>query len=197
LNAQPTGRNFNDRSPVSLPGYVAGVWSIDPVHSDVSFTCGHYDGVKWCVGEFTEFDAVLRTAPNPLDSHVEATIKLTRSAPATSQGTTTSVPRTIFEVDLISGDDLYPTAVRYDGDEIVVDRSADPQGITRPVALSMGALRLSDPDAYAGLARASRRRPRSPQGLRRQLSRSPLERGRRHRDKVTINIEAEFVLRSA
>lgn len=57
-----------------IDGYVAGTWTIDAVHSDVSFFVRHL-GVSKVRGSFTEFSGTIVTAENPLDSKVEAVIK--------------------------------------------------------------------------------------------------------------------------
>src|SRR6266542_865765 len=60
---------------IEIPGYVAGTWTIDPVHSDVAFTVRHMM-VSKVRGHFTRFEGELRLAPDPLDSTVTATIDL-------------------------------------------------------------------------------------------------------------------------
>lgn len=58
----------------TIPGYIAGSWTIDPVHSDVSFSVRHL-GVAKVRGRFDDFSGTIVTAENPLDSTVNATIK--------------------------------------------------------------------------------------------------------------------------
>ena len=58
----------------SIPGYVAGKWAIDAVHSDVSFYVRHL-GVSKVRGHFANFEGTIVTAENPLDSTVSAVIK--------------------------------------------------------------------------------------------------------------------------
>jgi polyisoprenoid-binding protein YceI len=57
-----------------IDGYVAGTWTIDAVHSDVSFYVRHL-GVSKVRGHFAEFSGTIVTAENPLESKVEAVIK--------------------------------------------------------------------------------------------------------------------------
>jgi polyisoprenoid-binding protein YceI len=57
-----------------IDGYVAGTWTIDAVHSDVSFYVRHL-GVSKVRGHFATFEGTIVTAENPLDSTVEAVIK--------------------------------------------------------------------------------------------------------------------------
>src|SRR6266498_5254054 len=60
---------------VEIPGYIAGTWTIDPVHSNASFTVRHMM-VSKVRGHFNRFEGEIVTAPNPLDSRVTATIDL-------------------------------------------------------------------------------------------------------------------------
>ncbi|MEE4545217.1 YceI family protein [Streptomyces sp. V4-01] len=59
-----------------IDGYVAGTWTIDAVHSDVSFYVRHL-GVSKVRGHFAEFSGTIVTAENPLESTVNAVIKTT------------------------------------------------------------------------------------------------------------------------
>ena len=54
-------------STSSIPGYVDGTWTIDPVHSDVSITARHFV-VSKVRGHFKEFAGAVATAENPLES---------------------------------------------------------------------------------------------------------------------------------
>jgi polyisoprenoid-binding protein YceI len=56
---------------VTVPGYLAGTWQIDPVHTEVSFSVRHMM-VSKVRGYFTEFDGTIVTAENPTDSSVTA-----------------------------------------------------------------------------------------------------------------------------
>ncbi|WNI16089.1 YceI family protein [Actinacidiphila sp. ITFR-21] len=57
-----------------IDGYVAGTWTIDTVHSDVSFYVRHL-GVSKVRGAFSEFAGSITTAEDPLESKVSAVIK--------------------------------------------------------------------------------------------------------------------------
>src|SRR6266540_2761371 len=49
---------------IEIPGYLAGTWKIDPVHSDVAFTVRHMM-VSKVRGHFTRFEGELVLAPDP------------------------------------------------------------------------------------------------------------------------------------
>src|SRR6476646_10433622 len=60
---------------VEIPGYVAGTWTIDPVHSEVSFVVRHMM-VSKVRGRFDKFEGTIVTTPDPLQSSVTATVEL-------------------------------------------------------------------------------------------------------------------------
>src|SRR5260221_5908313 len=61
---------------IDIPGYLPGTWTIDAVHSDVSFTIRHLM-VSKVRGNFRTFEGVIVTGEKPEDSSVTATIDLT------------------------------------------------------------------------------------------------------------------------
>src|ERR1039458_4835933 len=60
---------------VEIPGYVAGTWDLDPVHSHIGFVVRHMM-VSKVRGRFTSFQAQIVTAENPLESSATATVDL-------------------------------------------------------------------------------------------------------------------------
>jgi len=57
------------------PGYVAGTWAIDPIHSDVSFAVRHMM-VSKVRGLFSKFEGTIRLGDDFADSSVEASIDM-------------------------------------------------------------------------------------------------------------------------
>ena len=57
-----------------IDGYIAGTWTIDVVHSDISFLVRHL-GIAKVRGSFGAFEGTIVTGENPLDSTVNAVIK--------------------------------------------------------------------------------------------------------------------------
>lgn len=60
---------------VDIPGYTTGTWTIDPVHSDVSFTVRHL-GVAKVRGIFESFSGEIVLADNVADSSASAEVDL-------------------------------------------------------------------------------------------------------------------------
>jgi polyisoprenoid-binding protein YceI len=58
-----------------LSALTPGTWTVDPSHSTVGFVARHLMITK-VRGRFTDFSGTLEIAPDPLQSHVEATVNL-------------------------------------------------------------------------------------------------------------------------
>jgi polyisoprenoid-binding protein YceI len=123
-------------SITEIPGYVAGRWTIDPVHSDISFTARHLM-VSKVRGHFRDFEGEIVTADDPLASQVNATVKVA-SVDTNNEGRDNHVR---------SGDffdaDTHPTAtyrsrgLRIEDGNHVVDGELTLRGVTRPVPLTL------------------------------------------------------------
>ncbi len=119
-----------------IPGLVPGTWSIDPTHSDVSFSVRHMM-VSKVRGTFRRFDAELVIAENLSDSSVNATIDV--GSFDTGNAERDAHIRSADFLDL----ERYPTmtyrstAIHPEGDRFVVDGELTLHGVTRPVALQL------------------------------------------------------------
>jgi polyisoprenoid-binding protein YceI len=131
-----------------IPGYVAGTWAIDPVHSDVSFTVRHMM-VSKVRGRFSKFEGTIRTGENFVESSVEASIDMGSIDTHNEQR----------DGHIRSGDffdtEKYPTMsyrslrVRPSGDGYVVEGDLTLHGVTRRVDLALD-LNGFTKDPYGG-----------------------------------------------
>ncbi len=55
----------------TIPGYVAGTWTIDPVHSEIGFSVRHMM-VSKVRGKFSNFSGQIVTADDPFTSSATA-----------------------------------------------------------------------------------------------------------------------------
>lgn len=78
-----------ERAITDMPAYVAGTWTVDPVHSDVSFKVRHLR-VSNIRGKFHGVTGTIVLADDPLASSAVAEIDLVRSTQVTSNATATS-----------------------------------------------------------------------------------------------------------
>lgn len=121
---------------VEIPGYLAGTWTIDPVHSHVGFVIRHVM-VSKVRGHFTRFEGQIVTAADPLDSTAMATVDLSSIDTSNAQRDAHVRSADFFEVDTYPAMTYRSTGIRADGDAFVVDGELTLKGVTRPVPLRL------------------------------------------------------------
>jgi polyisoprenoid-binding protein YceI len=131
-----------------VPGYTAGTWAIDPVHSEVGFTVRHMM-VSKVRGRFTAFSGEIVTGPDPLDSSVTAEIDLGSIITGNEQRDGHIRSADFFDVETHPTMTYRSTGVRHHGDGYVVDGKLTLKGVTRDVPLALE-LNGFGPDAYGG-----------------------------------------------
>jgi polyisoprenoid-binding protein YceI len=132
----------------TIPGYLAGTWTIDPIHSEVGFAVRHMM-VSKVRGKFKTFSGELVTAENPLDSSVTAEIDLASIETGAEQRDDHIRSADFFEVETYPTMTYRSTGVRADGDGFVVDGDLTLKGVTKQVPLALE-LNGFGPDPYGG-----------------------------------------------
>ncbi len=178
---------------IAIPGYVAGTWDIDPVHTDISFTARHMM-VSKVRGHFEKFEGTVVLTDDPAQSSVEVSIDLA------SINTNNADRDNHIRSDDFFGVDKYPTmtyrstGVKADGDDYLVDGELTLHGVTKPVQLAVEVNGFG-PDPFGGT--------RSGFSAKGEISRkefdvsfnAPMEGGGVVvGDKIQILIEAELIL---
>jgi polyisoprenoid-binding protein YceI len=179
-----------------VPGYIAGTWDIDTVHSEVGFSVRHMM-VSKVRGKFGEFSGTLVTGENPLDSSVSAEI-------ATGSIDTGNPDRDahVRSADFFAADE-HPTmryrssGVREDNGGFILDGELTLKGVTKqvPLKLELGGF---GPDPYGGTRAgftASGEIRRSDFGV--DFNAALETGGVVVADKVALELEIEAVLRAA
>ncbi|WP_433890206.1 YceI family protein [Streptomyces sp. CA-111067] len=120
-----------------IPGYVAGTWTIDPVHSDVSFFVRHL-GVSKVRGSFATFEGTIVTAEDPLQSTVTAVIK-TASVSTNNEARDTHVNSADFlDTEKFPEMTFTSTAVRAESAAVFqIDGDLTLHGVTKSVTLEL------------------------------------------------------------
>ena len=131
-----------------IPGYIAGTWDIDPVHSDVSFTVRHMM-VSKVRGRFGSFSGEITTGDDITSSTVTATIDATSIDTNNAQRDGHIRSADFFDVENHPTWTFTSTGVRTDGDDHVLDGELTIKGVTRPVSLALEVNGFG-PDAYGG-----------------------------------------------
>jgi polyisoprenoid-binding protein YceI len=139
-----------ETTETGIPGYVAGTWTIDPVHSEVGFSVRHMM-VSKVRGRFATFSGELVTGDDPLNSSVTADIDLSSIITGNEQRDQHLRSADFFEVE------TYPT-MTYKSTGVTVDRDGEYtlhgdltlKGVSRSVPLKLE-LNGFGPDAYGGV----------------------------------------------
>jgi polyisoprenoid-binding protein YceI len=132
----------------SIPGYLAGTWNIDPVHSEVGFSVRHMM-VSKVRGRFTTFSGQLVTGESPLDSSVTAEIDLASINTGSEQRDAHIRSADFFEVETYPTMTYRSTGVRQAGGDFVLDGELTLKGVTRSVPLTLE-LNGFGPDPFGG-----------------------------------------------
>lgn len=180
-----------------IPGYLAGTWDIDPVHSDVSFSVRHMM-VSKVRGRFAAFSGEIVTAEDLAASSVTVTIDATSIDTNNAQRDGHIKSTDFFHVEEHPTWTFISTAVRAGDDgDLIVDGDLTIKGVTKPITLDVE-IGGFGPDAYGGTRAgfsASTTISRNDFGV--DIS-MPLDGGGVVvGEKIQINLEIESVLRAS
>jgi polyisoprenoid-binding protein YceI len=182
-------------STATIPGYVAGKWSIDPVHSEVGFSVRHMM-VSKVRGRFSEFSGEIVTGENPVNSSVTAEISMGSIITGSEQRDEHIRSADFFEVEKFPTMTYRSTGIRADGGDFYVDGELTLKGVTKSVPLHLE-LNGFGPDAYGGTRAgftATAEISRSDFNV--SFNAAMQNGGAIVSDKVTISLEIEGVLAS-
>jgi polyisoprenoid-binding protein YceI len=131
-----------------IPGYIAGTWAVDPVHSEVSFLVKHMM-VSKVRGRFDKFEGTIVTAEDPLQSSVTAEVELASINTGQEQRDAHIRSADFFEVEKYPVMTLTSTALKASGDSYILEGDLTIKGVTKTVAFNLE-LNGFGPDAYGG-----------------------------------------------
>ena len=135
---------------VEIPGYIAGTWDLDPVHSTIGFVARHLM-VSKVRGRFTRFEGQIVTAPNPLESSATATIDLSSVDTGNETRDNDLRSENFFDAATHPTMTYRSTGIRPTGsqDSFQVDGELTIRGVTRPIILTVEVNGFG-PDPYGG-----------------------------------------------
>jgi polyisoprenoid-binding protein YceI len=117
---------------IEFPGYKAGTWTLDPSHSEVTFSVRHMM-ISKVRGTFGVKSATLTAPENPLEATVEATVDVT-SIDTKDEGRDTHLRSAeFFDVENYPTMEFHSTGVRIENGDFLVDGNLTIKGITKPV----------------------------------------------------------------
>ena len=133
---------------VEIPGYIAGTWDIDPVHSHVGFVARHLM-VSKVRGNFGKFEGQIITAEDLLQSSATATIDTTSFDTGNDQRNSDVKGENFLDVANHPSMTYRTTGIRQEAGEIIADGELTIKGVTQPVALTVEVNGFG-PDPYGG-----------------------------------------------
>ncbi|HZJ27263.1 MAG TPA: YceI family protein [Acidimicrobiia bacterium] len=136
------------QTTTTIPGYLTGRWTIDPVHSEIGFAVRHMM-VSKVRGRFTSFEGEIVTGEDPLDSSVQASIALSSVDTGNEDRDGHLRSADFFGTDANDTMTYRSTSVRRDGHDLIVDGELTLKGVTKsvPLHLEIGGF---GPDAFGG-----------------------------------------------
>jgi len=133
---------------VEIPGYVAGTWAIDPVHSEVSFLVRHMM-VSKVRGRFDKFEGTIVTGADPLASTVTASVDLASINTGQEQRDAHIRSADFFEVEKYPAMNFTSTGVKQAEEGFILEGDLTLKGVTKSVAFDLEVNGFG-PDAYGG-----------------------------------------------
>ena len=119
-----------------ISGYIAGKWTIDPIHSHVGFVVKHMM-VSKVRGQFDTFEGEIITAADPLQSSATAKIDLRVIDTNSEQRDQHIRSADFFEVEKYPEMTFRSTGIRVDGEDYIIDGELTLKGVTRQVPLTL------------------------------------------------------------
>ncbi len=131
-----------------LNDYVAGTWTLDEAHTDIGFSVRHLM-VSKVRGSFNSFSGTITTAANPLDSTAELTVDLSSIDTRNEDRDAHLRSADFFDAETHPLMTYRSSAIRKDGDDLVLDGDLTIKDVTLPVALVVEFNGVS-PDPWGG-----------------------------------------------
>jgi polyisoprenoid-binding protein YceI len=133
---------------VAIPGYLAGTWKVDPMHSEIAFAVRLLTVGKMR-GRFSRYDVALVTSEEPLGSSVAATIELASIDSRNEKRDNHLGSADLLAVDAHPTGSYRSTDIRHTDDGWVIGGELTLHGVTRYVPLTVTENRFG-PDANGG-----------------------------------------------
>jgi polyisoprenoid-binding protein YceI len=180
---------------VQIPGFIAGTWEIDPMHSEASFVVRHLV-VSKVRGRFDRFSGTIVTNEDFDRSSVNVTIEA--ASINTNEPNRDNHVRSADFLDVEHFPDItfHSTAIRSERGAYFIDGELTVRGTTRPVTLDVEVNGFT-PDPYGGTRAgfsATTEINRQDFGVSYNGAIPGADNAAVLSDKVTLNLEVEAVL---
>ena len=121
-------------SEVQIPGYIAGTWTIDPVHTHIGFVIKHMM-VSKVRGNFDSFSGQVIAAADPFESSVSVSIDATSINTGNSMRDDHIRSADFFDAEHHPTITFVSTGVRLNDGDFYVDGDLTIRGVTKPISL--------------------------------------------------------------
>lgn len=118
------------------PNFVAGVWKLDPVHSEITFSVKHLS-ISKVRGKFETFDVTIVTAPDDADGihSIDATIDIASVNTRQAQRDAHLRTSDFFLVEEHPTATFHSTGGTWDGDDFTIVGDLTLRGVTKQIEL--------------------------------------------------------------
>ncbi|BDZ38590.1 YceI family protein [Microbacterium suwonense] len=121
---------------IEIPGYRPGTWTLDPAHSEVTFSVRHMM-ISKVRGSFGVKEATLIAPENPLEAKVEAKVDVA-SVDTNDEGRDAHLRSAdFFDVENHPTMEFVSTGTRVEDGDFFVDGDLTIRGITKPVSFEL------------------------------------------------------------
>jgi polyisoprenoid-binding protein YceI len=132
-----------------IPGWVAGTWVIDPIHSELGFSVRHLM-VSKVRGRFEKFEGQIITGEDILETQATVTVDLTSINTGNQDRDTDLRSANYLEVDKYPALTYRSTGLTPDGDAYIADGELTIRETTHPLQLRVEFHGIVSPDPWGG-----------------------------------------------
>jgi len=121
-------------STETIPGYAAGTWTLDPTHSEITFSVRHL-AISKVRGSFKKFDVTVVAGENPTDVQVTASVDV--ASVDTNQKDRDGHLQTsdFFLIEQYPTMDFVSTGITKNGDDFELTGDLTLRGVTKSIVL--------------------------------------------------------------
>ena len=120
---------------IDIPGYRPGTWTLDPAHSEVTFSIRHMM-ISKVRGTFGIKSATLVAPENPLEARVEASVDVASIDTKDENRDAHLRSADFFDVESYPTMEFRSTGARVDDGDFLVDGDLTIHGVTKPVSFA-------------------------------------------------------------
>lgn len=121
---------------IDIPGYRSGTWTLDPSHSEVTFSVRHMM-ISKVRGTFGVKSATLTAPENPLETRVEASVDVASVDTNDENRDAHLRSADFFDVEHFPTMEFRSTGARAVDGDLFVDGDLTIRGITKPVSFEL------------------------------------------------------------